>query len=129
MRQRWVTVSGPEIAFNRFRNIRRCSMAAMTINRRWVKPATILLASEVPANEIAFEFALAQAREFHSRLIIFHAYDTLLVATTDLSGNGYYDHVAARAKKRNLEPFAERARRAAAAVECEVVVRTGPPPD
>jgi len=102
-------------------------MAAMTINRGWVKPATILFASEVPANEMAFEFALAQAREFHSRLILFHAYDTLLVATTDLSGNGYYDHVAARAKKRNLEPFAERARRAA--VECEVVVRTGPPPD
>ena len=30
----------------------------------WSKPSTILFASEIPANQKAFAFALAQAREF-----------------------------------------------------------------
>lgn len=90
----------------------------------WTKPSTILFASEIPTNEKAFEFALAQAREFEADLILFHAYDTLVVAASETSGIRYYDYAAAaRAEKQHLEPLAERVRQAG--VKCEVVVRAG----
>ncbi len=103
-------------------------MASMTMKPGWVKPETILLASQAPVNETVFEFALAQAREFHAKLILFHAYDTLMVTTSGASGICYYDFEGAeRVEKQHLEPFAERARQAG--VECEVVVRPGLPDD
>lgn len=90
----------------------------------WIKPATILFASEIPANEKAFEFALAQAVEFNAQLILFHAYDTLVVSASESSGIRYYDYAAAaRAEKQHLEPLAERVR--SAGIHCEVVVRPG----
>ena len=52
----------------------------------WSKPSTILFASEIPANEKSFAFALAQAVEFGAKLILFHAYDTLVVAASNASG-------------------------------------------
>ncbi|HUB53161.1 MAG TPA: universal stress protein [Terracidiphilus sp.] len=94
----------------------------------WTKPSTILFASEIPANERAFSFALAQAQEFGADLILFHAYDTLVVATTETSGISYYDYAAAaRNEKQHLEPLAERVR--AAGLKCEIVVRPGLPSD
>lgn len=94
----------------------------------WIKPSAILFASEIPANEKAFEFALAQAVEFNAQLILFHAYDTLVVAASETSGIRYYDYAAAaRAEKQHLEPFAERVR--AAGLHCEVLVRPGLPAD
>jgi nucleotide-binding universal stress UspA family protein len=94
----------------------------------WSKPSTILFASEIPANQKAFAFALAQAREFGSDLIIFHAYDTLVVAASETSGIRYYDYAgAARSEKQHLEPLAERAREAG--LHCEIVVRPGLPAD
>jgi nucleotide-binding universal stress UspA family protein len=90
----------------------------------WSKPSTILFASEIPANEKAFAFALAQASEFGADLIIFHAYDTLLVSASETSGIRYYDYAAAaRAEMKHLEPLAARAR--AAGLRCEVIVRPG----
>jgi nucleotide-binding universal stress UspA family protein len=90
----------------------------------WSSPSTILFASEVPANERAFSFALAQAKEFAADLILFHAYDTLVVAASETSGIRYYDYAAAaRAEIKHLEPLAERARREG--IRCEVVVRPG----
>ena len=90
----------------------------------WSRPSTILFASEIPANERAFNFALAQAREFAADLIIFHAYDTLVVAASENSGIRYYDYAAAaRAEIRHLEPLAERARHEG--IRCEIVVRPG----
>lgn len=90
----------------------------------WSSPSTILFASEVPANERAFSFALAQAKEFAADLIVFHAYDTLVVAASETSGIRYYDYAAAaRAEIKHLEPLAERARREG--IKCEVVVRSG----
>ena len=90
----------------------------------WSKPSTILFASEIPANERAFDFALAQAKEFAADLILFHAYDTLVVAASETSGIRYYDYAAAaRAEIKHLEPFAERARHEG--IKCEVVVRPG----
>jgi nucleotide-binding universal stress UspA family protein len=94
----------------------------------WSKPSTILFASEIPANEKAFAFALAQASEFGADLILFHAYDTLVVAASETSGIRYYDYAtAARAEMKHLEPLADRAR--AAGLRCEVVVRPGLPAD
>lgn len=90
----------------------------------WSKPSTILFASEIPANERAFTFALAQAREFAADLILFHAYDTLVVAASETSGIRYYDYAAAaRAEIKHLEPLADRAR--SEGIKCEVVVRPG----
>jgi nucleotide-binding universal stress UspA family protein len=101
---------------------------ATVLKPGWSKPSTILFASEIPANEKAFAFALAQASEFGADLILFHAYDTLVVAASETSGIRYYDYAsAARAEMKHLEPLAERAR--AAGLRCEVVVRPGLPAD
>jgi nucleotide-binding universal stress UspA family protein len=90
----------------------------------WSRPSTILFASEIPANERAFDFALAQAKEFAADLILFHAYDTLVVAASETSGIRYYDYAAAaRGEIKHLEPFADRARREG--IRCEIVVRPG----
>lgn len=101
---------------------------AATIKPGWTRPATILFASEIPANERAFTFALAQAVEFGADLILFHAYDTLVVAASEQSGIRYYDYAAAaRTEKSHLEPLAHRV--SEAGVRCEVVVRPGLPAD
>lgn len=100
----------------------------MAIKPGWSRPSTILFASEIPANERAFNFALAQARESGADLILFHAYDTLVVAASETSGIRYYDYAAAaRAEIRHLEPLADTARQAG--IKCEVVVRPGMPAD
>lgn len=101
---------------------------AAVIRPGWSKPSTILFASEIPANEKAFAFALAQAAEFGADLILFHAYDTLVVSASETSGIRYYDYAAAaRSEAQHLEPFAQRVR--AAGLRCEVVVRPGLPAD
>jgi nucleotide-binding universal stress UspA family protein len=98
------------------------------LNSDWAKPSTILFATEVPHNEKAFSFALAQAREFGSNLILFHAYDTLVVTAADPSGNRYYDSAAAaQIDKQHLEPLAARVREMG--LNCELVVRPGLPAD
>src|SRR5271168_2556361 len=90
----------------------------------WSKPSTILFATESPADEKAFSFALAQACEFGADLILFHAYDTLVVASSETSGVRYYDYAAAaRAEIHHLEPLAGRVR--AAGIRCEIVARPG----
>ncbi len=101
---------------------------AAVLKPSWSKPSTILFASEIPVNEKAFAFALAQAKEFGSDLILFHAYDTLVVAASETSGIHYYDYAAAaRSEKQHLEPLANRVREAGLA--CEVVARPGLPAD
>ncbi len=97
---------------------------AANIKPGWIKPTTILFASEIPTNEKALSFAIAQAKEFGADLILFHAYDTLVVAASETSGIRYYDYAAAaRTELHYLEPIAERIR--AAGVRCEVIVRPG----
>lgn len=94
----------------------------------WTIPSTILFASEIPANEKALSFALAQAKEFGANLILFHAYDTMVVAASETSGARCYDYAAAaRAEIEYLEPLAERIR--AQGISCEIVVRPGLPAD
>jgi nucleotide-binding universal stress UspA family protein len=94
----------------------------------WSKPSTILFASEIPANEKAFAFALAQASEFGADLILFHAYDTLEMAPSETSGIHYYDYAAAaRNEIKSLEPLARQASQSG--IRCEIVVRPGLPAD
>lgn len=101
---------------------------ASAIKPGWSAPSTILFATEVPANEMAFAFALAQATEFGADLILFHAYDTLVVAASEASGIRYYDYAAAaRTEIEGLQPLAETVR--AAGIRCEVIVRPGLPAD
>jgi nucleotide-binding universal stress UspA family protein len=101
---------------------------AAVLKPGWSKPSAILFASEIPTDEKAFAFALAQAREFSADLILFHAYDTLVVAASESSGIRYYDYAAAaRSEKEHLEPLARRVREAG--IICEVVVRPGLPAD
>jgi nucleotide-binding universal stress UspA family protein len=101
---------------------------AVTIKPGWSKPSTILFASEIPANEKAFAFALAQAAEFDANLVIFHVYDTLVVTASEASGISYYDYAAiARTAMKDLEPLAQHARQAS--VRCEIEVRPGMPAD
>ena len=101
---------------------------AAVIKPGWSKPSTILFASEIPANQKAFNFALAQASEFGADLILFHAYDTLVVAASETSGIRYYDYAAAaRTELKSLEPLAQRVRQAG--IHCEVIVRPGLPAD
>ncbi|HEY1805550.1 MAG TPA: universal stress protein [Terracidiphilus sp.] len=102
-------------------------MAAL-LKPGWTKPSTILFATELPHNERAFSFALAQAREFGSNLILFHAFDTLVAAASEASGIRYYDYAAAaRSEKDHLEPLAARIREAG--LKCEVIARPGLPAD
>jgi nucleotide-binding universal stress UspA family protein len=94
----------------------------------WNKPSTILFASEIPANEKALSFAIAQAKGFGANLILFHAYDTMVVAASETSGIRYYDYAAAaRAEIEHLEPLAEEIREQG--VSCEIAVRPGLPAD
>ena len=97
---------------------------AISMKPGWSRPSTILFASEIPANEKAFTFAGALAAEFGSNLILFHAYDTLVVAASENAGIRYYDYAAAaRSEIQHLEPMAKRV--CAMGIHCEVVVRPG----
>ncbi len=103
-------------------------MALAIIKKSWTKPSAILFASEIPANEKAFAYALAQARQFGAQLVLFHAYDALVVAASESGAIRCYDYeAAARAEKQHLLPLAERVRQAG--VQCEIVVRPGLPAD
>lgn len=94
----------------------------------WTKPSSILFASEIPANQESFAFALAQAVEYGAKFILFHAYDMLVVSASEIAGFVSYDGAAAvKAEKEHLEPLVQRVRDAG--VECETVVRPGLPAD
>jgi nucleotide-binding universal stress UspA family protein len=94
----------------------------------WIKPSTILFACEIPVNQESFAFALAQAVEYRSKFILFHAFDMLAVSASEISGFVPYDGAAvAKAVTEHLEPLAQRVREAG--VECETVVRPGLPAD
>ena len=102
-------------------------MAAL-LKPGWIKPSSILFASEIPANQESFAFALAQAVEYGAKLILFHAYDMLVVSASEISSVVSYDGAAvAQAEIEHLEPLAQRVRDAG--VECETVVRLGLPAD
>jgi nucleotide-binding universal stress UspA family protein len=94
-----------------------------TIKPGWSKPSTILFASEFPANEKAFAFALAQAAEFGSDLLIFHVYDSLDITAQQASPISSDNYAQARDMKQCFEPLAQRAGNLG--VHCSIVVRSG----
>ena len=101
---------------------------AAVLKAGWTKPSTILFATEFRPTRRPSRSRSLQAREFGSDLILFHAYDTLIVAASESSGIRYYDYAAAaRTEKQHLEPLALRVREAG--LKCEVVVRPGLPAD
>ena len=90
----------------------------------WSKPSTILLASDIPVDETAFAFALAQSAQFDSALVIFHAIEGKSEVSLGVSGK--QDDARAsytQAKERYLETLAQRA--IGFGVRCKVVVRIG----
>jgi nucleotide-binding universal stress UspA family protein len=105
---------------------------ALSFKPGWSKPSTILFATELPANERAFAFALEQACEFGADLVLFHACDTLVDEASQTFGIRYYDYADAarselKALARTLEPLVRRAHKAG--IRCEIVVRPGLPAD
>ncbi len=94
-----------------------------TIKPGWSKPSTILFASEFPANEKAFAFALAQATEFGADLIILHAYGCVDTAASEVLPARCYDCDSASAEEQRLEHLAQRARKLG--IHCSIVVRPG----
>jgi nucleotide-binding universal stress UspA family protein len=91
----------------------------------WSKPSAILFASELPANEKAFGFALAQAVESGADLIIFYAYECPDIAASQPSAIPCYDTEIARSWRECFEPLAQRARNLR--IGCRIVVRPGLP--
>ena len=68
----------------------------------------------------------AQAKEYGANLILFHAYDTMVVAASETSGIRYYDYAAAaRAEIEHLEPLAGTKIRAAGGVPARLLFRPG----
>jgi nucleotide-binding universal stress UspA family protein len=96
---------------------------AAAIKPGWSKPATILFASEIPVNEKAFGFAVAEAAEFGADLILFHVYDSPEAAAPTSSGPDRFDYAQARAEKQCFGPFAQRAKDLG--IHCRIVVRQG----
>ncbi len=92
-----------------------------TIKPGWSKPSTILFASEFPVNEKAFAFALAQAAEFGSDLVIFHVYDSVDIAAQEDS-TILPDDYSLTCKQR-FEPLNQRA--CNLGVHCSIVIRPG----
>ena len=88
----------------------------------WSRPTAILFASEIPVNEKALGFALAEAAEFSAELFLFHAFDSPSAPVSHDSGMRY-DYLGCEAERQRLEPLAQRA--AKLGVRCKVVVRPG----
>ncbi len=100
------------------------SERTVSIPANWVRPARILFAAASHADERAFACALSEAQEYHSKLILFHAFDVLATATEDAVGlrSVHYERATLHATA-VLEPLRQRA--AALGVDCEIVVETG----
>jgi nucleotide-binding universal stress UspA family protein len=93
------------------------------INPGWSKPSTILFASEIPANEKAFAFALSQAVEFGAEIIILHAYGCIDAVEAAALPERCNDCDTARSEEQHLEQFAQRARDLG--IRSHVVIRPG----
>jgi nucleotide-binding universal stress UspA family protein len=89
----------------------------------WSEPSTILFASEIPVNEKAFGFALAEAVEFGADLILLHVCDDPDAAAILSSRPHHYGCSRARAEKHLFEPFVQRATNLG--INSKAVVRSG----
>jgi nucleotide-binding universal stress UspA family protein len=113
---------------------------ATALKPEWSKPGVVLFAAEIPANEKAFSYALAQAIESQASLVLFHACEMLPIPGQSFMGQEagiraglvagleYIDpNSIERSEVRALTPLARRAR--AHGVHCRILVRPGNPAD
>jgi nucleotide-binding universal stress UspA family protein len=96
---------------------------AAVIKSGWSKPSAILFASELPADDKAFSFALAQAVELRADLVIFHANDQVEVAATGTLEKRCGDYTLKRVGRRRLDPLAQRA--SDLSIHCKSVEQPG----
>lgn len=93
---------------------------------RWIHPAVILIATDLSDLDRLMPFALEQAQEAHSRLILLHAIASSATMTVDAVGMPYYDPSGAlEVAEKVLRPWCDAARRRG--VECNSIVREGHP--
>ncbi|MGA3372884.1 MAG: universal stress protein [Terracidiphilus sp.] len=97
---------------------------AAAIQPGWSKPGTVLFASEIPVNERAFSFALAEAAQFGAKLILFHADENVGIAASQKFWFRRDGLARPLAEEGCFEPLALRA--ANLGVQCSVVIRPGP---
>ena len=64
---------------------------AVLLKPSWIKPSSILFASEIPPDQGSFAFALAQAVEYGAKFILFHAYDMQAVPASGVPNGVPYD--------------------------------------
>jgi nucleotide-binding universal stress UspA family protein len=95
----------------------------ITLKPEWSKPSTILFATECPANENAFTFALAQAKESKANLVLLHVCcDSAKPAAARARGHSAATAETGRAKQL-FEPLLEHARDLG--IHCRTVFRKG----
>ncbi len=93
---------------------------------RWIHPAVILIATDLSDLDRLMPFALEQAQEAHSRLILLHAIASSATMAVDAVGMPYYDPSGAlEVAEKVLRPWCDVARRRG--VECNSIVREGHP--
>lgn len=91
----------------------------LTLKPKWSKPTTILFATECPANETNFTFALARAKESRANLVVLHICDERTESSAHFAkAGGIYPGL-----KHFLEPLVQRA--LDLGIRCRVVVREG----
>jgi nucleotide-binding universal stress UspA family protein len=90
----------------------------------WTRPATILVATDLSDLDHLMPFALEQAGEAGSRLILLHVLSSAAAITADAAGMPYYDTVGAlEIAEQTLQPWCEAATRRG--VHCDALVREG----
>jgi nucleotide-binding universal stress UspA family protein len=100
--------------------------------RRWTRPATILVATDLSDLDHLLPFAMEQAGETGARLILLHAISSSAAITADSAGMPfgvpygmpYYDTVGAlETAEQMLRPWCELAARRG--IRCDALVREG----
>jgi nucleotide-binding universal stress UspA family protein len=85
----------------------------------WSRPSTILFAAECPADEKAFTFALAQAKESEAKLVLLHICDEMARVRSQ-AGCG---QEVSLDKKKQLESMLQHAK--SLGIDCRVEFRKG----
>ena len=91
----------------------------ITFKREWIKPSTILFATECPANEKSFAVALAQAKQCRAKLVVLHVCNGL----TRPSGHASMSNRTRSSLMRTLKPLAQHAHDLG--IRCSVAIREG----
>jgi nucleotide-binding universal stress UspA family protein len=92
----------------------------------WIRPAAILVATDLSDLERLMPFAFEQATESGARLILLHVLASSAAMSADAAGMPYYDPAGAlEHAAKALEPWCALARRQS--IPCDALVREGHP--